>query len=55
MDRINEIKKRSSRPVPGSPPSPVSGGSSLNPTTVNELAARLKALKGKSSDDVEFL
>jgi hypothetical protein len=54
MNEINEAKKRAPRGMTASPSASV-GGQSLNQTTANELAARLKALKGKSSEDVEFL
>ena len=49
MDKINEVRKRSPRPnrAPASPPS-------ASPS-VKELADRLKALKGKSTNEAEFL
>ncbi len=55
MNEINEAKKRAPRTASAALPSASAGGQSLNQTTANELAARLKALKGKSSEDVEFL
>jgi hypothetical protein len=55
MNEINETKKRAPRGMSASPAGVASTGQSLNQTTANELAARLKALKGKSSEDVEFL
>lgn len=55
MNEINDAKKRAPRSMSTSLPSAAAGGQSLNQTTANELAARLKALKGKSSEDVEFL
>lgn len=55
MNEINEAKKRAPRSVSAALPSATASGQSLNQTTANELAARLKALKGKSSEDVEFL
>jgi hypothetical protein len=56
MDKINEVGKRSSRTTPVSPSAssnPPNPG--VNAQSVKELEARLKALKGKSSEDVEFL
>lgn len=52
MDKINEIRKRSraagAAPMPSKP--------TINTdTSVQELALRLKNLKGKSTEDVEFL
>lgn len=54
MDEINEIKKRAPK-MAALPSANAAAGQALNKTTANELAERLKALKGKSSEDVEFL
>lgn len=52
MDRINEIRKRSARMPAATSKAPVGGP---NTPSAQELAERLKALKGKSTEEAEFL
>ncbi|MFH0970250.1 MAG: hypothetical protein V1776_02200 [Candidatus Diapherotrites archaeon] len=53
MDEINILRKRGgNRPLSPVVPSPVEG---VNSQSAKELAERLKALKGKSTENAEFL
>ncbi len=51
MDKINEIRRRAPKSV-SMPVKPVNEDSSAS---MKQLAEKLKALKGKSTNEVEFL
>ena len=51
MEKINEIKKR----APRTTAAPAHASSENASQSMKELAEKLKAMKGKSTSDVEFL
>ncbi len=51
MDKVNEIRKRAPKSVSSSPTKPAENASA----SMKELAEKLKSLKGKSTEDAEFL
>ena len=52
MEKINEVKKRAPRSISSSPAKVQSESASQS---MKELAEKLKAMKGTSTSDVEFL
>ncbi|MEK6902054.1 MAG: hypothetical protein AABX02_00505 [archaeon] len=55
MDKINEVRKRVGRAAPAVPSNVTKPNPEQTKQTLNELAERLKSLKGKSNGDAEFL
>ena len=55
MDKINEIRKRAGRVAAAGPSNAAKPNPEQTKQTMNELAERLKSLKGKSTEDAEFL